>query len=149
MRGSESTFWPDGGPSRWRFALAFLLAPLALGSVIVLAAFLIAGMSETTSDGVIQVTLEAALTLVPMLVVFMLTFGAAGVAILWWLGQRGIFAWVVCGALSGTISSLLLGELLLDRVERPMLIAAAIGGWILFMLFRWIAGIRDRPGPAD
>ncbi|MEM7686876.1 MAG: hypothetical protein AAF293_18740 [Pseudomonadota bacterium] len=141
-RGSERKFWPDGDPRRWRFALAFLLAPLILGGVVVLVAFMIAGMSEATREGAVSVTVEAALTLVPMLVAFMLTFGAAGVAILWWLGQRGVIAWVVCGALCGVISSLLLGELLLDRVERPMLIAAAVGGWILFLLFRWIAGIR-------
>ena len=144
MRGENSIFWPNSqtNPIR-RLALAYVLAPLVLGSLVTMVAFLVAGMSEATTEGVFSVTLDAAMTLIPALLVFMLTFGAAGVVALWYLGQRGILAWTVTGALLGTVASLLLGELLMNRVERPLLIAAAIGGWALFLLFRWFAGIRE------
>lgn len=126
-----------------RLVLAFLGAPLIFGAGVTLAAFLIAGMSEPTTSGVLRVTFNAAITLVPMLFLFLLTFGAVGIFVLWYLGQRGMLAWAVCGALSGTLGILLVGELLMDRVERPMLIAAAFVGWAMLMLVRWIAGIRS------
>lgn len=128
-----------------RLVMAFIGAPLILGAVVTLAAFLIAGMSEPTTSGVIRVTLNAAMTLVPMLFLFLLTFGAAGILVLWYLGQRGMLAWAVCGALAGVLGILLVGEVLLGRVERPMLIAAALVGWTMFLLFRWIARIRNSP----
>lgn len=144
MTGENSIFWPNSQTNAVRrLAIAYVSAPLALGVVITLIAFLVAGMSEATTEGVLSVTLSAATTLIPALMVFMLTFGAAGVIALWCLGQRGILAWTVTGALLGTVASLLLGELLMNRVERPLLIAAAIGGWALFLLFRWFAGIRE------
>lgn len=137
------TFWPDAQvlPVR-RLVMAFIFAPLAVGLVVVLMAFLIAGMSEPTSAGVLRVTLNATAALVPMLFVFMLTFGVLGILVLWILSQRGILAWAVCGALMGALASLLMGEFLMGGVERPFLIASAIGGWTMLLLFRWIAGIR-------
>lgn len=141
--GGERTFWPDGeGRGVARLIRAFVLSPLIIGGLVTLAAFLIAGMSEPTHEGVMELTLNTAATLVPAMFVFMLTFGAIGVFGLWYLGQRGLFAWAVCGALMGAVASLLFGELLMGGVERPLLITAGVGGWIMFLLFRWIAVIR-------
>ena len=148
MEAEKSTFWPDDdGRAAVRLGRAFVLAPLIMGCLATLVAFLISGMSEPTQEGVMDVTLTTAMTLVPAMFVFMLTFGAAGVFGLWYLSQRGLFAWAVAGALAGTLASLVFGEFLMGRVERPMLIAAAVGGWILFLLFRWIAGIRSGERP--
>ena len=144
MVGEKSTFWPEGETrAAVRLGRAFVLSPLILGFVITLVAFLIGGMTEPTHAAVLELTLTVATTLVPAMFVFMLTFGAAGVFGLWYLAQRGVFAWAVCGALAGTVSIVLAGELLLPGgVQQLMLIGAAICGWIMFLVFRWIAGIR-------
>lgn len=126
-----------------RFGMAYVLAPLSVGAVITFVAFLIAGMSEATTSGVISVTINAAITMIPAMLLFMLSFGAVGVVSMWYLGQRGVLSWAVCGALMGTLAALLVGEFLMDRVERPLLIASGLGGWAMFLLFRWFAGIRD------
>ena len=143
MSIQTSKLWPgaEGVPLR-RLLMAFLLAPLIVGAIVVLMAFLIAGMSEPTSAGVIRVTLDAAGALLPVMFAFMFTFGAVGVLILWVLAQRGMMSWAICGALMGTVASLVVGEGIMGQVERPLLIAAAIAGWTMFLLFRWIAGIR-------
>ncbi len=150
MSSLMRTFWPDADalPVR-RIVMAFLFSPLIIGAVIVLMAFLIAGMTEPTGAGVIAVTMSAAKALIPMLFAFLLTFGMSGILALWFLKQRGVLAWAVCGALMGAVSSALLGELMMSRVERPLLIASAIGGWTMFLLFRWIAGIRDAASDSD
>lgn len=150
MSSLSRTFWPDAEvlPIR-RVLLAFICAPLIVGMIVVLMAFLIAGMSEPTSAGVVRVTLNATAALVPMLFAFMIVFGTLGIIALWYLSQRGILAWAVCGALTGALASLLMGELLMDGVERPILIAFAIGGWTMMLLFRWIAGIRVGDGVAE
>ena len=138
------SFWPDADTLPVRpLVLAFLLAPLTIGAVVVLLAFLIAGMSEPTSAGVLRVTLNAATALVPVMFAFMLTFGVLGILALGFLRQRGGLAWAVCGALMGAVASMVMGELLMDGVERPFLIASALSGWTMFLLFRWIACIRD------
>ena len=144
MDGEKRTFWPEGdGRAAVRLGRAFVLTPLIMGGLATLAAFLIAGMSESSQQGVVDLTVTTAMTLIPAMFVFMLSFGAAGVFALWYLAQRGLLAWAVGGALAGTLASLIFGELLMGRVERPMLITAAVGGWIAFLLFRWIAGIRS------
>lgn len=144
MDGEESTFWPgEDTRAAVRLGRAFVLSPLILGCVITLIAFLIGGMTEPSHSRVFELTLTVATTLVPAMFVFMLTFGAAGVFGLWYLGQRGVFAWAVCGALAGTVAIVLAGELLLPGgVQQLMLIGAAVCGWIMFLVFRWIAGIR-------
>ena len=79
---------------------------------MVLMAFLIAGMSEPSSAGVLAVTLNAATALVPVMFAYMFTFGAFGVLILWLLAQRGVMSWAVCGALTGLVASLVISELM-------------------------------------
>ena len=140
----RSAFWPESEdrPVR-RFVLAFAITPLVLAAALSLLALLIAGMSEASLNGVIDVTLNAAKALVPLAFVFMWTFGALGILVLWLLGQRGPVAWAVCGGLIGAIACALTGKVLLGRVEFPMLIASGFAGWAMFLLFRRIARIRD------
>ena len=144
MRLSVSTFWPQANvlPTR-RLIQAALLAPLIVSVVIVLLAFLIAGMSESNSAGVVAVTLNAASILVPVLFLFMFTFGALGIVALWLLRLRNAMAWAVCGALMGALASWLTGELQTEQVTRPLLIGSAVVGWSMLLLFRWLAGIRQ------
>lgn len=143
MSMHASKLWPGAEVVPFRsLLLAFLFAPLIVGGIVVLMAFLIAGMSEPSSAGVLAVTLNAAAALVPVMFAYMFTFGALGVLILWLLAQRGVMSWAVCGALTGLVASLVISELMSGPGGRPLLIASAIAGWTVFLLFRWIAGIR-------
>ena len=141
-------FWEGEKPDAVRrICLAFLLSPLIVGALMMVFAFMVAGVQGGGWDKILGATLGGALVLFITLFVFMLTFGIAGVVALWFLGQRGMLAWAVCGALMGAVASVLVGELLMGGAERPVVIGSAVGGWVIFLLFRWIAGIRDELEP--
>ena len=126
--------------------MALALAPLTVAITLTLIAFILAGMSETTRDGVIEVTLESALAMVVLCYGFTLTFGVAGTAVLWLLDQRGPLAWGVAGVLCGAIAGLLFGGAVIGAVERPIIVGFAVAGMAIFLLIRALAGIQtDRP----
>ncbi len=125
-----------------RVCIALMTAPGIVASVLSLFAFLVAGMTERTVDGVLRVTLDAAATLSALVFAFTLTFGLAGVALLWRMGWRGIMAWAWVGAAAGTLGGLLFSAASMPAVHPPLVAAFAVTGWSLFLLIRLFAGVR-------
>jgi hypothetical protein len=75
---------------------------------------------------------------------FTLTFGAAGVALLWALGRRGVWAWLAVGGAAGIAAVAAQAVLLSGQFIAFHAAAAAACGLAIFALIRWIAGIRLR-----
>jgi len=109
------------------------------------AAFLIAGMSEPTQEDVLKVTTEAGIAMISLNYAFTLTFGLLGVVGLWFLDQRGPLVWAIAGGLMGALAGVFFGTLFMGGVDRALLLAFGLGGWALFILIRWIGGIRLQP----
>lgn len=117
--------------------LAILSAPALLAAFLVLVVLALVGPSERLSD-----VGSMAQGFVYALLLFSLTLGIAGVAALWAMAQRGALAWAATGALLGTIFGTAHGVVTAQRVsEIEMGLATAIGV-ALFLLIRWLAGIR-------
>lgn len=135
---SPSPAWP--GLGRW--ALALVLAPMLLASLLTLLAFLAAGSTEATRDDVLSATRFAAVWLFGGLLAFSLVCGSAGVALLRTVRARGPLAWAAMGAALGAGLAILLG-LARPLGIVPIQVAVAAGlGWVLFELIRRLAGVR-------
>jgi hypothetical protein len=137
------SLWPDRVLRPYlRMAGALIAAPLVLAAGLTLLAFLVAGSTEPTREGTLAVTNQAAAVFFVALPAFSLTFGLAGVALLWSLGRRGVLAWLATGAGAGMLVAaghgLFNGE---GVVPVQMAVAVALGV-ALFALIRWIAGVR-------
>ncbi|MCH8167794.1 MAG: hypothetical protein IIC03_07680 [Proteobacteria bacterium] len=135
--------WPDTvGHPYLRLAVAMVMAPVALATVLTLFAFLIAGATASTRENAVVATLEAAVAFFVYLPAFTLTFGLAGVALLWMLGRRGVLAWLMAGAGAGILVATGRG-LLAEGGIVPVQVAVAVAlALVLFVLIRWIAGVR-------
>lgn len=142
----QNTLWPETvrAPMR-RLVLGIFLAPLLVAALLVGAAYAIAGMTEPTRDGVMAVTANAAMAILPLLYIFTLTFGIAGVAFLWWLAQRGLVTWLCTGAVLGVVAGLLFSEIFMDTTERGLLLSSSVVGIVLFGLIRLISGVAAGP----
>ena len=137
------SLWPDRVRRPYlRLAGALIAAPLVLAAGLTLLAFLVAGSTEPTREGTLAVTNQAAVVFFVALPAFSLTFGLAGVALLWSLGRRGVLAWLATGAGTGMLVAaghgLFNGE---GVVPVQMAVAVALGTALL-ALIRWIAGVR-------
>jgi hypothetical protein len=137
------SLWPERvGRPYLRLAMAMAAAPVALATVLTLLAFLVAGSTEMTRTDTIEVTLEAAVAFFTYLPAFSVTFGLAGVALLWSLGRREAMAWLAAGAGAGALAAAALGLIAGGRIV-PVQVAVAVAlGLAVFALIRWIAGIR-------
>jgi hypothetical protein len=121
------TLWPERVARPYlRLTGALIAAPLVLAAALTLLAFLIAGSTEFTRE-------------VPA---FTLTFGLAGVALLWALGRRGVLAWLVAGAGAGLLVAVGHGLFSPDGIVPMQTAVAVVLGLVLFLLIRWIAGVR-------
>jgi hypothetical protein len=125
-----------------RLAVAMVMAPVALATVLTLLAFLVAGSTEATRTDTVVATLEAAVAFFFYLPAFNLTFGLAGVAVLWSLGQRAVLAWLSAGAGAGALAAAGLGLTAGGRIVPIHVAVAMVLGLMLFALIRWIAGVR-------
>lgn len=145
-----TSLWPgrDRTPIL-RLAGAFVAAPLAISAVLALVAFVIAGMTEQSAEGVWRVTFRSAVTLSALVVVFTLTFGLAGVALLWRRASRGAIAWAVTGGVAGALAGALFAVAGMSAVSLPVVIAFALAGLGLFLLIRLFAGVRRGAATAD
>ena len=136
------SLWPERiGRPYLRLGMAMVLAPVALATVLTLLAFLVAGSTELTRANTIVVTLEAAVAFFFYLPAFTLTFGLAGVALLWALGQRAVLAWLSAGAGAGALAATGLGLFAGGRIVPMQVAVAVVLGLALFVLIRWIAGV--------
>ncbi len=137
------SLWPEGaGRPYFRLAGALIAAPLVLAAALTLLAFLVAGSTELTRDGTLAVTNEAAVVFFVALPAFSLTFGLAGVALLWALRRRGALAWLSAGAGAGALAATGLGLFAGDGIVPVQVAVAVVLGLLLFVLIRWIAGVR-------
>ncbi len=137
------SLWPETvGRPYLRLATAMVMAPVALATVLTLLAFLVAGATEMTRERTIVVTLEAAVAFFVYLPAFTLSFGLAGVALLWSLGQREVLAWLAAGAGAGALAAAGLGLFAGGRIVPVQVAVAVVLGLALFVLIRWIAGVR-------
>lgn len=146
----DKSIWPPevNAPHR-RLLLAIFAAPLIMTAVLTGVAFMVAGMSEATQDGVMTVTTEAGVALFVLTYIYALTLGIVGILVLWWFEQRGAIAWAVAGALTGAIAGMAFGEFFMAGVDRAMLLSFVLGGWAFYIIVRWIAGVRNDPEVAD
>ena len=125
-----------------RLAGALIAAPLVLAAALTVLAFLIAGSTEFTREGTLAMTNEAAVVFFVALPAFTLTFGLAGVALLWALGRRGALTWLATGAGAGLLVATGHGLFTADGVAPIQMTVAMVLGLVLFPLIRWIAGVR-------
>lgn len=145
-RFAASSLWP--GQARLplpRLILALFGAPLIVATIVSLVAFLIAGMSEQSGAGVMQVTTEAAIALSALALAFTWTFGLIGMAMLWALALHGRRAWALMGAGAGGLAGVLFAGFAMQASHGTVITAFAIAGWAIFMLIRWIARIGAPP----
>ena len=137
------SLWPDRVLRPYlRMAGALIAAPLVLAAGLTLLAFLVAGSTEPTREGTLAVTNQAAVVFFVALPAFSLTFGLAGVALLWSLGRRGVLAWLATGAGAGMLVAAGHGLLNGEGVASVQMAVAVALGMVLFALIRWIAGVR-------
>ncbi len=125
-----------------RLAVAMVIAPMILAAILTAGAFLIAGMSESDRDTVMQVTRESGIAMAMLSYGFTLTFGIFGVVGLWFLEQRGPVVWAIAGGILGALAGMIFGVVFMGGFDRVLLLSFGLGGWALFILIRWIAGIR-------
>jgi hypothetical protein len=137
------SLWPETIARPYlRLAGALIAAPLVLAAALTLLAFLLAGATEATRAGTLAVTNEAAVAFFVALPAFSLTFGLAGVALLWALRRRGVMAWLLTGAGAGLLVAAGQGVLSGAGVVPVQMAVAVVLGLVLFILIRWIAGVR-------
>lgn len=139
MRQSVQGLWPLTIRHPWRrMALAMLGAPFLLALVLASGVAVLEGLAEGLhgAGGMAADFLWA-------LLLFTLTLGAVGVAVLWATSQRGAAAWAATGGLLGTIFGTAHGVITASQVREIDMMHAALIGIALFLLIRWIAGVRD------
>ena len=121
-----------------------MLAPVLVATVLTLLAFGLVSLSSDTFDAALTATLDSAIAIFLGVVVFTITFGLAGVLVLWALRQPGLVVWALTGILSGAVAGIILGEFSARGVSRGMLIVFAGMGSILFLMIRLLAGIQGQ-----
>ena len=138
------SLWPERIRRPYlRLAGALIAAPVVLASVMTLLAFLIAGSTEATEDATLAMTNEAAVVFFITLPAFTLTFGLAGVGLLWSLARRGVTAWLITGAGAGALVATGHGLFVEGGIIPIQMAVAVVLGLGLFTLIRWIAGVRS------
>ncbi len=138
------SLWPERVRRPYlRLAGALIAAPVVLASVMTLLAFLIAGSTEATEDATLAMTNEAAVVFFITLPAFTLTFGLAGVGMLWSLARRGVLAWLITGAGAGALVATGHGLFVEGGIIPIQMAVAVVLGLGLFTLIRWIAGVRS------
>jgi hypothetical protein len=144
-----SSLWPARDrPPVARLLMALVAAPGMIASTFSFAVFLVAGMTERTPDAVLRVTAESTVALTLLAFAFTLTFGLAGIAVLWRLARRGAIAWALAGGVAGAVAGTLFSGLAMSGVDGAVVLGFAIAGWSLFLLIRRIAGVGKLPKQA-
>ncbi|MEM7744302.1 MAG: hypothetical protein AAF409_11405 [Pseudomonadota bacterium] len=137
------SLWPETvrHPYR-RLAMGFIFAPLMLGVLLAVLTFMVGGVSEPDQGAVIDYTIRVMPYLLGALIAFTLTFGVAGVGVLWALGQRSMVIWALLGATLGATAGSIVT--VFGTINPPWIVPAAFGflGWLLFLLIRAVAGVR-------
>ena len=128
-------------------AKAFILAPLALSAQLGGGAFLVAKMASGPSGDPLSVALTSAVSLTGLVFLFTFTLGVLGVLVLARLRRRDPLSWAMTGGAMGAISAVVFGLFMGGMPHWVILVAAALLGWVLFLLLRWFAGVKAEPKP--
>lgn len=143
------SLWPERVRRPYlRLAIAVVAAPLLLAGLFTGLAFLVAGASVASKEATLLRTADAARAIFLFLPGFTLTFGLAGIGLLWWCALRGRFAWTLAGAGAGLVASATIGLAGGDGLSAVQAVVAAVLGALTFLLVRWLAGIRLSAGGA-
>ena len=144
MVALDKSFWPDDvrHPYR-RLVVALLLGPAILGVLLTMTAFLMSRLSSGSQAESLAEALDAARQIFFYLVLFTPTVCLAGVVILWAVQARGPLPWALMGTFCGAIVGVAYGLVQYGGLEQPVLIAFGVLGWALFLVIRWLAGVRN------
>lgn len=143
------SLWPERVRHPYlRLAAAVVAAPLLLAGMLTGIAFLIAGSSVATREATLVRTTDAAWAFFTFLPGFTLTFGLAGIGVLWWRALRGRLAWTLGGAGAGLVAPIAIGLAGGVEISPVQLAVAAVLGALIFLLIRGLAGIRLSAGAA-
>ena len=136
--------WPKTvrAPYR-RLAVAVVASPAILSLILSLIAVVMAGLSEQSGKEAMAAGVDSAITLTTVVFLYTLTFGLAGICLLWSLVQRSSTTWGAAGLVSGALGGFFLSEIAMDRGGAALVIFAAVTSVALFLLIRTIAGIQD------
>ncbi len=126
-----------------RLLLAFVLSPAILSIVLAAIAIALASVAENSTQDAVNAGIDSAITLTGVVFAYTLTFGVAGVGLLWALAQRSAVTWAAAGLVAGALGGFLLAEIAMDRGGRSLVIFSAVTSVALFLLMRIIAGIQD------
>ena len=143
MVALDKSFWPDDvrHPYR-RLAIALLLGPAILGAILTMTAFLMSRLSSGSQAESLTEAADAARQIFFYLVLFTPTVCLAGVVILWAVRARGPVPWALMGGFCGAIVGVAYGLVQFGAIENTMLVAFGVLGWALFLVIRWLAGVR-------
>ncbi|MCI4660536.1 MAG: hypothetical protein MRY63_01770 [Neomegalonema sp.] len=149
LRPLGKDYWPDDERHPWlRLVLAFIGAPLPFAATsIALIWWTYAG---TESDPREALKLTQQMTVMLLILTYGLVLGGGAIAfpLLWSLRLRSAIAYFLTGA---GLGFLLAGALMMQGGEQNRVAIGFLGimGGVVFLLFRWIAGIRRDPDAFD
>lgn len=138
------SLWSDHVRSPYRrLCVAFVLSPAILSVVLSIIAIVLASMAESSTEDAVSAGMDSAITLTGVIFAYTMSFGLAGVCLLWALAQRSATTWAAAGLVAGALGGFLLAEIGMDRGGRSLVIFSAVTSIALFLLMRLIAGIQD------
>lgn len=144
MVALDKSFWPDDvrHPYR-RLVVALLLGPAILGIILTMTAFLMSRLSSGSQAESLTEAIDAARQIFFYLVLFTPTVCLSGVIILWAVRARGPIPWALMGGFCGAIVGVAYGLVQFGQVQQQLLIVFGVLGWALFLVIRWLAGVRN------
>ena len=138
--------WPETEtPPVRRLVIAFVLAPLLMTILLAIGSALVAGMSTGTQTDLVAVITSSAVSLGAVVFLFALTFGVVGVLGLGAAGLRGVLPWAATGGLMGGVAGALYAIATEPADLQIMVLAVGLIGWVLFLMLRWLAGVKTPP----
>lgn len=137
-------WWPmDARRPVLRLVAGLAIAPVAIGALSALIAWLVAGMALPDRAAVNQAAATASLAALSAFVIFSLTFGLLAVLGLWLARRRTAIAFALAGLVAGVlfafVSGLILGVPL--SLAQPLILGGM--GAASLLIVRWISGVRE------
>lgn len=138
--------WPATEPAPMRKLIkALIVAPLLLSLLLAVGAVMVSGMAAGGRSDTISVLLGTAVSLAGLVFLFTLTFGVVGIVVLGKAGLRGALPWAGMGGLMGALAGALYGLVSDTATMQVIVLAVSVLGWVLFILLRWLAGVKPEP----
>jgi len=134
----KTLFPPEVANPAIRLLRALVLAALTLTLLFMLFNTLMALISGRDAGEAYASSADAFERAGTIAFLFVGTLGLAGVGMLWVLAIRNMVVWAFLGGTLGAVGGAFAGA------GNPTEFGAAtLGGWAMFLLIRWFAGIRD------